>query len=777
MAALRRAIAPNAVAIAWLQSRAFIARSRSIPVAVSQLRAYTPSSPRRQHAFHSQLENTSNAAALLSSQKPAAPANPQTLTEKIVQRYSVGLPPGKKVKAGDYITLVPHHCMTHDNSWPTAKKFMAIGASKMHDNRQVVMTLDHDVQNKSESNLKKYRQIEEFAGKHGVDFFPAGRGIGHQIMIEEGYAWPATVTVASDSHSNMYGGVSSLGTPVVRTDAASIWATGRTWWQVPPIAKITFTGVLPAGVTGKDVIVALCGLFNQDEVLNHCIEFTGSEQTMGSIPIDDRLTIANMTTEWGALSGLFPVDEMLISWYRAKATTAAMLDSPSKDRINHKRIDEIVENRLVADPGATYAKELYLNLSTLSPVVAGPNSVKVITPLKNLEAQNISLDKAYLVSCTNSRASDIAAAARVFREAAKDGKPAKIAPGVSFYLAAASIPEQKIAEEAGDWQVLLDSGAQPLPAGCGPCIGLGTGLLEPGEVGVSASNRNFAGRMGSRSASAYLASPEVVAASALQGKIAGPGWYQKPEGVEKVIIGEGSGDHVSDKARSIESAFDKLISEAESMIAAAEGGAEQSSSPAATEDETLTDILPGFPETIEGEIVFCDSDNINTDGIYPGKYTYQDDITEEKMAEVCMENYDTEFRTTAKAGDILVAGFNFGCGSSREQAATSILAKQIPLVVAGSFGNIFSRNSINNALMGVEVPRLVQRLRETYKGDSKKPLTRRTGWKFLWDVRRSKVVITEKDGSSWDQKVGELPPNVQEIIACGGLEKWVKSKI
>lgn len=160
-----------------------------------------------------------------------------------------------------------------------------------------------------------------------------------------------------------------------------------------------------------------------------------------------------------------------------------------------------------------------------------------------------------------------------------------------------------------------------------------------------------------------------------------------------------------------------------------------------------------------------------------GKYTYQDDIPAEKMAEVCMENYDTEFRTKAQAGDILVAGFNFGCGSSREQAATAILAKQIPLVVAGSFGNIFSRNSINNALMGVEVPRLVKRLRETFKDDKEKPLTRRTGWKLLWDVRRSKVVITEKDGSSWEQKVGQLPTNVQEIIAQGGLEKWVKAQI
>ena len=146
------------------------------------------------------------------------------------------------------------------------------------------------------------------------------------------------------------------------------------------------------------------------------------------------------------------------------------------------------------------------------------------------------------------------------------------------------------------------------------------------------------------------------------------------------------------------------------------------------------------------------------------------------MAEVCMENYDKTFGSIARTGDILVSGFNFGCGSSREQAATAILAKKIPLVVAGSFGNIFSRNSINNALMGVEVPRLVQRLRETFGAD--KALTRRTGWKFVWDVRRSKVIVTEGEGGeTWSQKVGELPPNVQEIIARGGLENWVKHQI
>ncbi|KAF2471133.1 homoaconitase [Lindgomyces ingoldianus] len=760
----------------------------------------------------------------------------QTLTEKIVQRYAVGIAEGKLLRSGDYVTLQPHKCMTHDNSWPVALKFMSIGATKIHDPEQIVMTLDHDVQNKSDKNLKKYAQIEGFAKGQGVVFYPAGRGIGHQIMVEEGYAWPGTLAVASDSHSNMYGGIGCLGTPVVRTDAASIWATGKTWWQIPPVAKVTFTGILPQGVTGKDVIVALAGLFNKDEVLNHAIEFTGSEDTLRSIPVDDRLTIANMTTEWGALTGLFPIDSVLHGWLRMKATDAALYGGDIMDhhqqQFIHDRIDklftatgivgqhtgQIFQPALAADKGATYAKHLFLDLSTLSPYVSGPNSVKVATPLNDLQNQNISINKAYLVSCTNSRASDLAAAAKVFRDAAKsnNNQIPKIPNNVHFYIAAASLPEQRAAEEQGDWQILLEAGAKPLPSGCGPCIGLGTGLLEPGEVGISASNRNFKGRMGSPDAKAYLASPEVVAASALSGKISSPGWYEAPVGYTGVRRGEGDGIREEDRMMTIEDMLEKVIKQADEMIESVESASVENQSinpatPSPTESESLTEILPGFPEKISGEIIFCDADNINTDGIYPGKYTYQDDVTQEKMAEVCMENYDPSFGALAKAGDILVSGFNFGCGSSREQAATAILAKGIPLVVAGSFGNIFSRNSINNALMGVEVPKLANRLREVFSSASSPPnpsqqsvkepslngeslgspprsavaqpaqakqLTRRTGWTLEWDVRRSTVNVQEgPSGAKWSVKVGELPPNVQEIIALGGLESWVRKEI
>ncbi|CAH01729.1 homoaconitate hydratase LYS4 [Kluyveromyces lactis] len=674
----------------------------------------------------------------------------QNMTEKIVQRHAVGLPEGKTVVSGDYVSIKPAHCMSHDNSWPVALKFMGLGASTIKNPRQVVNTLDHDVQNKSEKNLTKYKNIENFAKKHGIDFYPAGRGIGHQIMIEEGYAFPLTMTVASDSHSNTYGGIGALGTPIVRTDAAAIWATGQTWWQIPPVAQVELKGELPAGISGKDIIVALCGVFNQDQVLNHAIEFTGD--SLDKIPIDYRLTIANMTTEWGALSGLFPVDNVLLDFYRNRLTKVGN----NHPRINEARINELQakSDSLQADPDAKYAKKLIIDLSTLTHYVSGPNSVKISSTVDDLSKQDIKVNKAYLVSCTNSRLSDLESAANVVCPSGDINQVHKVAEGVEFYIAAASSEVEAEARATGAWQKLLNAGCLPLPAGCGPCIGLGTGLLEEGQVGISATNRNFKGRMGSKDALAYLASPSVVAASAILGKIGSPA--------------EVLGTKDPNFTGVVATVEDAPATSADGKDVADESGASGS-----------VEILEGFPSEISGELVLCDADNINTDGIYPGKYTYQDDVPKETMAKVCMENYDPDFQTKANPGDILISGFNFGTGSSREQAATAILAKGIKLVVSGSFGNIFFRNSINNALLTLEIPALINMLRDRYK-DAPKELTRRTGWFLKWDVSQAKVYVTEGSVNGpivLEQKVGELGKNLQEIIVKGGLESWVKSQL
>ena len=654
----------------------------------------------------------------------------QTLIEKIVQKHAVGLEPGHVVKTGDFISIQPAHVMTHDNTGAVMGKFKAIGARKMANPRQPVFTLDHNVQDKSETNLKKYAGIEAFGKEMGVDFYPAGRGIGHQIMCEEGYAWPGTMVVASDSHSNMYGGLGCLGTPVVRTDAAALWATARTWWQVPPITKVELTGNLQKGVTGKDVIITLCGLFNNDEVLNHVLEFIGNG--IVDLSIDERLTIANMTTEWGALAGVFPIDEVTIQWLRDRADfigkrglEGVLSDNDGEKgvhpRLNRDRINELENNPTMADEGAFYTKEIRLDLNSVSPHISGPNHVKTMTSLHDAVGKNIKIDKAYLVSCVNSRVEDLAEAAKVI-------KGQQVASAVEFYIAAASSEVQAESETRGDWQALVDAGATPLPPGCGPCIGLGVGLLGPGEVGISATNRNFKGRMGDPTAEAYLASPAVVAASAIAGKIAPPFEF----------------DNVVPKGQIIEK--------------------EKPES-----DVVSVSLLKGFPEELEGEIIFCHQDNLNTDGIYPGKYTYIDDFTPEQMAEVVMENYDPDFGKIVEKGDIIVGGYNFGTGSSREQAATALIYRGIQLVMAGSFSQTYKRNAINNGFLVIETPELLADLKSEFGTDK---LSIKTGWEMKIKFKSCTITIGNKK-----YPISPVGTAAQELILTKGLENWVKERI
>ncbi|RYP11175.1 hypothetical protein DL765_007862 [Monosporascus sp. GIB2] len=497
---------------------------------------------------------------------------PQTLTEKIAQKYAI-LDPGSEP--------LPVRAIT------------SVGAAKVRSAAQLVYTLDHDVQITSPANLRKYAEIEAFAAEQGVSFYPKG------------------------------------------------------------------------------------------------LEINGTPETLASILIDSRLTISNMSTEWGALSCLFPIDETLEHWLRQKADEAALYDDrTTKKRINHARIDELFANHPKADLDA------------------------VATPLHELAQKNIKIDRAYLVSCTNSRASDIASAAKVFKDAAKanpDTKP-KVADGVKFYISTASAPEQRAAEAAGDWQALVDAGAQPMPSGCAQK----DVLLTSVRVGISASNRNFKGRMGSREAQAYLASPEVVAASALHGTITGPGAYQVPADWSGVDYGYGTGAEPT-----TEDKLANLVQQMDSLIERVESAAGES-------DETQTEILPGFPDKISGQITWLDSDNLSTDGIYPGTLTYRDDVTKDEMARACMQNYDPDFGAVTRPGDILVSGYNLGRG----------------------------------------------------EGEGKPVLTRRTGWTLTWDVRRSVVDVQEgPDGTTWTEKVGELPATVQAIIAAGGLEAWIRAEV
>jgi homoaconitate hydratase len=651
-----------------------------------------------------------------------------TLVEKIAARHADGLAPGAAVRSGDFISIRPRHVMTHDNTGAVIPKFKQIGATRIADPAQPVFAIDHDIQNTSPENLAKYAKIEAFAREHGIDFYPAGTGISHQVMVEQGYVVPGAMVVASDSHSNLYGGVAALGTPVVRTDAASIWATGVTWWQVPPVAKVVLTGKLSPGVVGKDVIIALCGLFNKDEVLNHAVEFVGSG--VANLPMSARMTIANMTTEWGALAGVFPFDEITVDYLRSRVSEFTSSNRPgkrgSKSRSGYTNadIDEWwkIRSKISADPDAEYAIELELDLASVVPHVSGPNEVKTMVSLPEMERKRVAIQKAYLLSCVNARFEDLHDAAEVIRT-----RGGHVAEGVEFYLAPASAEVQARSESNGDWQTLLGAGAIALPPGCGACIGLGRGLVQKGETAISATNRNFKGRMGDRDAFVYLASPAVVAASALAGFICAPkNFGERPAGT-------------------------------------ATRRPEKKPKAAAS-----VRIMEGFPSSVRGRILFIDKDNLNTDGIYGSKHTYRDDMTPEQMAAVTFENYDPNFNTLYQKGDIVVGGLNFGSGSSREQAATALKFKGIPCVIAGSFSETYKRNAFNNGFVVFECPELVTYLRDALTDGA--PTT--VGPEITIDYAKSILTV---DGKSFP--FPPLSPAAQELIVAGGAEKLVASRL
>jgi homoaconitate hydratase len=291
--------------------------------------------------------------------------------------------------------------------------------------------------------------------------------------------------------------------------------------------------------------------------------------------------------------------------------------------------------------------------------------------------------------------------------------------------------------------MLVDAGARELPAGCGACIGLGEGTLEAGEVGISATNRNFKGRMGSREAKVYLASPAVVAASALAGRIAGPASASTDEmdGDPRERLRRGASCSAASHARQ----------------AAAQ------------------ELLPGFPERIEGELLFVCQDNLNTDGIYGKDYTYREDMTPEQMAAVAMENYDPRFQQLARAGDILVGGYNFGCGSSREQPATALKYRGLALVIAGSFSQTYKRNAFNNGYICIECPELVEDLRAAFT--DRDAATLRTDWQVAVSFGEASLQVNAADAGERVYASAPLGTVAQELIVKGGFEAVIAAQL
>lgn len=403
----------------------------------------------------------------------------QTLTEQILSNKV-----GRPVIPGELVIVSPDVAMGHDSLSPGIISILEkqLGAETVADPDQIVLVFDHVAPASTVGVANNHNIVREFGKKHGIKLFEVGRGICHQVLVEEKLAQPGRIIVGSDSHSTSYGAVGAFGTGMGSTDIALVWATGKTWLRVPETIRINVSGRFQTGVDAKDLALKLCRELGIGGATYAAIEYHGLEW----MAMHERQTIASMAIELGGKAGIFPPDGEIA-----------------------QRFD--VPEWLFVDPDAEYSQTLEINLDELEPQIAIPHSVDDVVDLGEIAGTKV--DAVFLGTCTNGRYEDMRAAADIL-----EGQQVN----VRFIVSPASRPELLRAMADGTMEILLNAGATLTTPGCGPCMGRHQGALGENDVCLTTGNRNFRGRMGHPSSQIYLASPAVAAATALTGEIADP---------------------------------------------------------------------------------------------------------------------------------------------------------------------------------------------------------------------------------------------------------------
>ncbi len=413
----------------------------------------------------------------------------KTISEKILSRAS-----GKDVYAGDIIIADVDSAMAHDGTALLAiEAFEEMKGSGLFNPNSISLVLDHVAPSSNETFSKVHKRIREFAFNYRANFYEVGSGVCHQIMIETGQVKPGELIVGADSHTCTYGALGAFATGIGSTDMAAVFMSGKLWFKVPGTMEVRIDGSLPKMVTPKDVILKVVGEIGADGATYQAIEFKGS--TVKEMSVEGRLTLCNMAVEMGAKTGIIEPDEKTIKY------------------LEDMNVDVDPQGILKSDPDAKYTAKLQFDMSDLEPQVACPHSVDNVKPISKVEGTPI--NQAFLGSCTNGRIEDLRLAAKIL-----DGR--KVKRGVRMIVIPISRRIYLQALKEGLIETFIDAGCVVCNPGCGPCVGAHQGILAPGEVCVSTSNRNFKGRMGCMDAEIYLASPATVAASAIEGEITDP---------------------------------------------------------------------------------------------------------------------------------------------------------------------------------------------------------------------------------------------------------------
>ncbi len=410
-----------------------------------------------------------------------------TMTQKILA-FHAGL---DSVKAGQLISAKLDIVLGNDITTPVAvNEFKKAGFDKVFDKDKVAIVLDHFVPNKDIKAAQQSKQCREFACAHCVShFYDVGKmGIEHALLPEQGVVTAGDCIIGADSHTCTYGALGAFSTGVGSTDMAAGMATGTAWFKVPSAIKFELFGKLPSNCSGKDVILTIIGMIGVDGALYRSMEFTG--EGVKTLTMDDRLCICNMAIEAGAKNGIFPVDDITLSYMEGRC----------------ERKPVIFE----ADSDAEYEKTITIDLSKITPTVSCPHLPENTRPAKELS--DIKIDQVVIGSCTNGRMEDMETAYRIL-----NGK--KVADGVRCIIIPATMQIMRECTQRGYITAFIDAGAVVSTPTCGPCLGGYMGILAEGERCIATTNRNFVGRMGHIDSEVYLASPATAAASALTGYI------------------------------------------------------------------------------------------------------------------------------------------------------------------------------------------------------------------------------------------------------------------
>lgn len=567
----------------------------------------------------------------------------KTLTEKIIKKH---LRVGDMVK-GQEIGIAIDQTLTQDSTGTMAYlQFEAMGVDRVKTKKSLAY-IDHNMLQDGPENMDDHRFIQSIAKKHGIYYSKPGNGICHQVHIER-FGIPGQTLLGSDSHTPTGGGMAMLAIGAGGLDVAVAMAGDPYYITMPELVEVRLSGQLRTGVSSKDIILEVLRQCTVKGGVNKVFEYTG--EGIKSLTVPERATITNMGAELGATTSIFPSDDMTRVFLKAQG-----------------REDDF--QALAADADAFYDELVEVDLSTLEPLVACPHSPDKVVKVSGIAG--LKVDQVAIGSCTNSSWLDLMKVAKILR-----GK--MVADNLSLVIAPGSKQVLTMLAENGALADLLDAGARVLECGCGPCIGMGQ-APSTDAVSLRTFNRNFFGRSGTASADVYLLSPETAAISAIKGVLTSP-------------LGQVDLDEI---------AMPKAFSLNDRMIIAP--------APAGNDVEIIKgpNIKP-FPATkalegvVAGQALIVLEDNITTDHIMPSNaklLPYRSNIP--YLANHCLAPCDPDFpkRAMDNKGGFIVAGANYGQGSSREHAALAPVYLGIKGVLVKSFARIHKNNLINNGIL------------------------------------------------------------------------------